>query len=409
MDTRNLHTTGYQFPPTVEFVERKGRGHPDTLADRLAERLSREYSKFTLENFGAILRHQFDKLSLMGGKCIATFGGGQFTSPIRILVNGRITPGVGDKQAPFYDIAFETIKQFLEEELVDFDFHSNARVIWEVTSHGTRGFTDPANLTRDAINHRFRPRTLADLPETTCPLSNDTAMGVAWAPLTELERMILGVEESLTSRAPSPPFEWLGTDCKTMGVRAGGKTWLTVSIPLLAHKVRDRDDYFAKLDFTKNYINRVISDNDALGEIELTLNPGDTTDSECLYIRKTGSCLESGDEGQVGRGNRFGGLISARRGYSIEAVNGKNPSYHGGKIYSAMAHEIATKIFSEYGIPNEVVIVSQIDRPITDPWHVMIASSETLPFVALQNLVDEILMKPSRVTQGFLSGKYKTC
>ena len=46
-----------------EIVERKGRGHPDTLSDRLAELLSRTYSKYTLEKYGAVLRHQFDKLS----------------------------------------------------------------------------------------------------------------------------------------------------------------------------------------------------------------------------------------------------------------------------------------------------------------------------------------------------------
>ena len=51
-----------------EIVERKGRGHPDTLSDHLAELLSRTYSKYTLEKHGAVLRHQFDKLSLMGGK-----------------------------------------------------------------------------------------------------------------------------------------------------------------------------------------------------------------------------------------------------------------------------------------------------------------------------------------------------
>ena len=45
-----------------EITERKGRGHPDTLSDHLAELLSRTYSKFTLEKYGVVLRHQFDKL-----------------------------------------------------------------------------------------------------------------------------------------------------------------------------------------------------------------------------------------------------------------------------------------------------------------------------------------------------------
>ena len=59
-----------------EIVERKGRGHPDTLSDRLAELLSRTYCKLSREKFGTVLRHQFDKLTLMGGKCNVRFGGG---------------------------------------------------------------------------------------------------------------------------------------------------------------------------------------------------------------------------------------------------------------------------------------------------------------------------------------------
>lgn len=404
-----LHSAAYRFPPEIQFIERKGRGHPDTLADRLAEKLSVAYCKFSLENFGAILRHQFDKLSLMGGKCHSTFGGGHFTSPIRVLVNGRLSPGIGNNYKHFYDIAFDTIKNFLQEELVDFDFYTDARVIWEVTCHGTRGFVDPVQATRAGVNHRFRPRSLDDLPETTLPLSNDTAMGVAWAPLTPLEHTILDLENRLTSRNPEIAPDYLGTDCKIMGTGSPGKTFLTISIPILAHTVFDRHNYFEKLDEVRSYINNYIRSRADLGEVEVTLNPGDLTDSECLYIRKTGSCIESGDEGQVGRGNRFGGLSAAFRGYSIEAVNGKNPSYHAGKIYSAMAYDIANLLYDNYNVSNEVAIVSQIDRPINDPWQVMIASSESLPLRVLEESLHAVLSNPARVTKNFLEGVYRTC
>ncbi|MCX7841342.1 MAG: methionine adenosyltransferase, partial [Anaerolineae bacterium] len=39
----------------VEIVERKGIGHPDSLCDGMAERISVEYSKWCLEHFGMIL------------------------------------------------------------------------------------------------------------------------------------------------------------------------------------------------------------------------------------------------------------------------------------------------------------------------------------------------------------------
>ncbi|MET7278839.1 methionine adenosyltransferase [Kribbella sp. NPDC005582] len=55
--------TGTSRPGTTTIVERKGIGHPDTLADHLAERLSRAYSRYTLDHFGAVLHHNFDKLA----------------------------------------------------------------------------------------------------------------------------------------------------------------------------------------------------------------------------------------------------------------------------------------------------------------------------------------------------------
>lgn len=43
----------YVVPP-FEVVERKGIGHPDTLADGISEAISRSLSKFYLDEFGQI-------------------------------------------------------------------------------------------------------------------------------------------------------------------------------------------------------------------------------------------------------------------------------------------------------------------------------------------------------------------
>ncbi|HXQ67877.1 MAG TPA: methionine adenosyltransferase, partial [Alphaproteobacteria bacterium] len=49
-------------PDSVEVVERKGLGHPDTLCDMLAEALSLSLSRFYRERFGLILHHNVDKV-----------------------------------------------------------------------------------------------------------------------------------------------------------------------------------------------------------------------------------------------------------------------------------------------------------------------------------------------------------
>ena len=51
----------------VEVVERKGRGHPDTICDALSEEVSRTLCRYYLERFGRILHHNVDKVLLVGG------------------------------------------------------------------------------------------------------------------------------------------------------------------------------------------------------------------------------------------------------------------------------------------------------------------------------------------------------
>ena len=42
----------------VEIVERKGIGHPDSLCDGMAERISVEYTHGCQENLGVLLHHR---------------------------------------------------------------------------------------------------------------------------------------------------------------------------------------------------------------------------------------------------------------------------------------------------------------------------------------------------------------
>src|SRR3989344_8161023 len=79
-----------------EFVERKGKGHPDTLSDGLAEYLSAQYSMYTKQNYGAVLHHNFDKVGLLGGASDVGFSYGKLTKPIRVLLNGRASSKFGD-------------------------------------------------------------------------------------------------------------------------------------------------------------------------------------------------------------------------------------------------------------------------------------------------------------------------
>ena len=64
---------------TVEVVERKGLGHPDTICDAIAEALPRSLCHEYRQRFRAILHHNVDKALLCGGSAAPAFGGGTVT------------------------------------------------------------------------------------------------------------------------------------------------------------------------------------------------------------------------------------------------------------------------------------------------------------------------------------------
>jgi S-adenosylmethionine synthetase len=87
----------------LEIVERKGRGHPDTVCDALAEELSLALSRYYLKRFGAILHRNVDEVLLRGGASRAAFGGGEGVAPIEIFLAGRACCEVGGVPVPVAD------------------------------------------------------------------------------------------------------------------------------------------------------------------------------------------------------------------------------------------------------------------------------------------------------------------
>jgi len=87
------------------------------------------------------------------------------------------------------------------------------------------------------------------------------------------------------------------------------------------------------------------------------------------YLTVLGTSADSGDSGQVGRGNRVNGLISLNRPFCSEAAAGKNPVSHVGKIYNVLTYKIAQHVHEEVPEVEEVYIwlLSRIGSPIDHP------------------------------------------
>jgi S-adenosylmethionine synthetase len=120
-----------------------------------------------------------------------------------------------------------------------------------------------------------------------------------------------------------------------------------------------------------------------------------------------------GDDGATGRGNRGNGLITPMRPMTMEAIAGKNPVSHVGKIYNVLAQRAAAEIAEIEGIEEAyVTFVSKIGSPIDQPLlkGVKIAGSDHLLLTGplesrINGIVDYWLESTDHLIEEFVKGK----
>ncbi|MGB7542798.1 MAG: methionine adenosyltransferase [Burkholderiales bacterium] len=350
-----VSVTALASPPPkalpLEIAERKGRGHPDTICDALAENLSIGFSRFCLERFGVILHHNVDKALLLGGAAEPAFGAGKLLEPIEIYLAGRATRRFRGVTIPVEELAIELSRKWLAEHLRNLDPLRDVRIIPRIRETSS----DLAAL--------FVRRG-----EAEAPLANDTSYGAAFAPLDGLERAVLAVERRLNAADTQRACPEIGEDIKVMGVRSGESLRITVACALVGRHVSDLADYFAKKARVRALAAEAAGEA-AGGAVEVEVNTADGDTSASIYLTVTGLSAEAGDDGQVGRGNRINGLITPYRPMSLEAAAGKNPVTHTGKLYNLLADRIARALVTEIAGIEEAYcyLLSQIGRPICEP------------------------------------------
>lgn len=332
----------------IEVVERKGLGHPDTLCDAVAEHVSVALSRYYHQHFSTILHHNVDKVLLCGGTARVQFGDGAVLEPIEIYLAGRATSEYRGEHIPVHDIAIAACRATLRHHVRALDVDRDVRII-----------------------SRLRPGS-ADLTHLfaragTAPLANDTSCGTGFAPMTELEHVVLAVEHALTSATCKHEYPELGEDVKVMGVRRGARIDLTVACAFVARLVRDLGDYVTKKQRARAVALEAARRVTTL-EVDVVVNAADDLDRGDIFLTVTGTSAEAGDDGEVGRGNRTSGLITPYRAITLEAAAGKNPVSHVGKLYSLVAGRVAVSALAIPGIADAAcLLVSQIGRPVTDP------------------------------------------
>lgn len=390
-----------------EFVERKGIGHPDTLADALAEKLSAEYSKYTLKNYGAILHHNFDKVGLLGGSSYVAFGRGYLTNPIRVLLNGRASTKFANEKVPIRKLLICWTKDFFKEKLPMIDVVDDLEFHFNLSNQSSPGKTYTKEANKGSRMYWFEPRGFFDLKELDKPLSNDTSLGVGYAPYSNLEKIILDIEAKLNSSDFKKRHKWIGSDIKLMGFRQLNDYYITMCIPQIANFVQNLNEYKINLKIARKIIEEIIKKY-PINKFELNINTRDDYNTRELYLTAIGSSIESGDEGLVGRGNRINGVISPNRPMSMEGSCGKNPIYHIGKIYYLVANEIAKKIYEKFDIKNEVFIASQSGRYLLDPWIIVVNIQDNFD---KKNIIKKLVLKEIKkmrsLTLKIINGEFR--
>lgn len=310
--------------PQFEVVERKGLGHPDTLADGISEAISRDLCRQYLEEFGQILHHNVDKVLIIAGKSMPEFGGGRILLPPSVVVGGRAT-------------------------------RPNSRSLDEIFNQSVSSHLK--KTLKNLQEFRVEPRAEVGAPELRSLIgrgANDTSIGVGFAPLNPVERQVFDLEKDIRS------LSGVGEDTKIMAVRIGEDLKIVVAAAMVSRYIGSMEEYIS----TKERIAKVAARRSKTEDV--SVNAADSGSN--IFLTVTGTSIEMGDDGATGRGNRGNGLITPMRPMTMEAVAGKNPVSHVGKIYNVLAARMADGIAELEGVQEAyVTLVSKIGSPLDQP------------------------------------------
>ncbi len=360
----------------LEIVERKGRGHPDSITDAIASLFSSLYSKYTNDHLGGIGHHNVDKVVICGGTALPRFGGGIQIDPAIVDFVGRAlretyrSEDKTIKPIPLYDLARQSTTQIFAR------LAPNLKFVFE-TNKIKRGSLD--------LIENFEVKQ-------EIPRANDTSFATAWAPLSPLEQLLVEAETYLNTefRKNNP---WLGADIKIMGRRMDEEIVLNVAAAFIDSQVDDAEDYKNK----REKLRETVAKRYHLDPEKVWVNSADIDEKESFYITVTGLSIENGDDGAVGRGNRVTGVIAPYRPQTLEAIGGKNPTRHVGNFYNVWAYYIAEQISKDTGVPTTVSLVSTIGKPITD-CDVFITTAEEVSLGDASAIAREVISQFEEIT-----------
>ncbi len=370
----------------IEIVERKGLGHPDSLADGLADVISIAYSKHCLNKFGIVPHHNLDKVYIGGGHFTCSFGSRMMFAPVKVVVNGRISNTMDGSTIDVQTIQREAVSTYLKPLMPHFDVSEHLEIHPNATQYTQR-------------DHWFSPRSVKDLPEQAKLTANDTSLCVAYAPLSVCELLSVALEQALwvaqADGSRVPRWSDIGQDIKVMVLRHEKRIYITLCVPFISNLMSSYDYYLERV----HEIEVLLQDRaeKIAGEdyqVTVQVNTGGR-----LYMLGIGSCIECGEEGVVGRGNSSGGFIAAGRPHSMEAAYGKNPVYHVGRVLGYLTQKLAWAIYRKTGSPNIIHSLTINGGTLIPPDQLIISTALDVSRSMITEIVEQELLSTDYLSE----------
>ena len=212
--------------------------------------------------------------------------------------------------------------------------------------------------------------------------------------------LALAIEAKLAAQT------WAGSDIKVLLHRTGHDLSVACNVPCLPGFFADATEY-RHLVTSLKYDVRILIESIFQGRlVSFKLRPIDDISSstsspqEC-YVNVSGSAVDYGEDGMVGRGNGRHGLITPNLRAGNEVLFGKNPAYHVGKVGALLADRAALELGKsgpcriaiiyrrgdQYHAPFECDIQTESPLPMND------ISGTVLRTLATTNWVNDLVVE----------------
>lgn len=354
---------------TFEVVERKFRGHPDSMADMVAQSFMQKYIYDAWKRIPELEDTYFpnfssDKVVLSGSSSKYFDGIYEIIKPVDALLIGKITHSIGKIEIDVDAIFKDSVESVLTRCLGHDAYKAHVRYkTYSVSLAGVdhdKGFYYPSSVGN--LLHILKEETYA----------NDTVYVVAYSPLSVTEKLVIYLDNLTASDEFRKKFVEIGADIKVMVRRRLSSFDITMCLPVFPEKVCDTTVYDSILKNATEYLHEKIgiffksfAHNFQKPSVTLMTNTKDTMDKK--YYALWGTSLSKGDVGAVGRGNRQQGFISGIRPSTNEAMSGKNPNHFAGIVYQLVAESISQTVFDRTGLKNAVYITANNGDLLSQP------------------------------------------